>query len=322
MLEDIAQKVLEAKASKARNYPVNANRASDAAHACDRFLYHSRVNWESKSLISGNLQSIFDLGSALEKIGLRDLEDAGYKIIEQQRSFKWDKFNLTGHMDAKLGIPPDFRPPYPLEFKSMAPWAWEGYREYEFGEPGGHVQFLESKRTFDRKYPGQLMIYMLMDGNTEWGILDLFNKITGQHKIIWIALDYDYAESILKRLERVNEAVEAREQSAQTSDINLCARCDFLETCLPDIKRDSLEMIEDPELEEKLTRREELSPALAEYKALDKEIKKFVDHREKLMVGDFLITGKEVARKGYEVAESTYWQAKIIRLAPGETEVA
>ena len=35
---------------------------------------------------------------------LREVEDAGFKIVEQQRPFEWQQFRLAGHIDAKIAM--------------------------------------------------------------------------------------------------------------------------------------------------------------------------------------------------------------------------
>jgi CRISPR/Cas system-associated exonuclease Cas4 (RecB family) len=309
MLEDIAQKVIEHKAKGIKNYPHNSNRASEAGHPCERYLVLARTHWNEKPLHDVGLEFIFQGGNMIEKMAFRELEDAGYEIVEQQKPFEWKELELTGRLDAKLRLNGSL---IPLEIKGLQPWDAERLNTIE--------DFFTSKKTWIRKYPAQLMLYMLMDGGSEEGIFYIKNKQNYRPKAIPIILDYEYAEGVCKKLERVNQHVKEGTLPDQVDDPEVCQFCSFLLQCLPDIKRDSLEMIEDPELEEKLIRREELALARTEYERLDKEISKIVKGKEKLMVGDFLITGKETPRKGYMVEDSSYWAKKIVRLVPGATD--
>jgi hypothetical protein len=98
------------------------------------------------------------------------------------------------------------------------------------------------------------------------------------------------------------------------NDASVCQYCGFLHVCLPEIKQKELEFIDDPDFETKLLRRDEIASLKKEYDLLDKEIKSYCKGRDRLMVGDFLITGQMIQRKGYVVADTEYWKTKIARL--------
>ena len=68
------------------------------------------------------------------------------------------------------------------------------------------------------------------------------------------------------------------------------------------------------ELEQKLERRAELEAARREYEDLDSDIKETVKGKDGLVVGRFLIQGKEITRnyKAQEARSAVTWQTKIV----------
>lgn len=311
---DVARAVIDYKAAASRVYPCRANRASEAGHSCERYLVYCRTNWRDRPAPSGELMMLFAIGNDIEERALRDLKDAGFVIEEQQKAFEWKEYEITGHLDAILRHDDK---PYPIEIKGLQPFDWE---KLEVG-PDGYFSidtFLKSKKSWIKKYPAQLTLYLMGDARSETGLFYIVNKLTGAPKAGWFALDYEYAESIIKKLERVNEHVEAGTLPEQTDDISLCEYCDFLSLCLPEMRRSSLAIDGDPELAEKLDRYHELKPAKAEYEAIDRYLKERLDGVEKAICGDYMITGKRVDRKGYTVPESSYWSRKIARIDEGE----
>ena len=116
---NIVERLDEQTAKKIRQFPHPNNRASEAGHPCVRFLVLSRLQPELKTLHDVGLQRIFDEGNLHEKAVLREMEDAGFKIVEQQRPFSWTKFHLSGHIDAKIETNATTKPLLtPLEIKS------------------------------------------------------------------------------------------------------------------------------------------------------------------------------------------------------------
>lgn len=304
----IAEKQLEWAASQIRQSPCHTNRASELGHPCDRYLVFLRTRWQEAALPNPELQLIFGEGLMHERAGQRQLEEMGYPIVEQQRDYSWDQYQITGHLDGKIQVNGSL---IPFEFKSMSPWIWQKVNRLD--------DLHEAKQPWLRKYPGQIMLYNLL-ANSERGLLVLKNKVTGRLKDIEVPLNYDYAESLLQKAERVNAHVKAGTTPEPIPwDESICGSCKFAHICLPEAKREALEFMAFPELEEKLKRRAELEAAKKEYEGLDKEVKDAVKGRQKVVIGDFLITGKEQTRKEYTVKASTFWTTKIERLAIGGT---
>ena len=301
----LIEKIYEDKAKKIRVTPCHTNRASEAGHPCMRYLVLRRVKWQDMPLHDVRLQLIFDEGNNQERIVLRDLEDAGVRLIDQQRDYEWRQFQLTAHLDAKAVL--SETEAAPIECKSMSDPIFRQITTLE--------DLLRSDKPWLKKYPAQIQLYLLLS-NAERGFLILKNKSTGELKEIEVRLDLEYAEGILKKLEQINGHVAAGTiPPAMPYDEDICDRCPFFQTtCLVEVKRTALVLSEDAELAKDLDRREELKPLVDEYDKLDKAVKKKLTGQEKVSCGNYLILGKKVQRKGYEVKASEYWQSTIKKI--------
>ncbi len=312
---DIVKRLDQETEKRIKQYPHPNNRASEAGHPCVRFLVLSRLKPELKQLHDVRLQRIFDEGNLHEKAVLRELEEAGFDIIEQQRSFEWKKFQLTGHIDGKIRIDGKL---IPIDIKSCSPNIFPAIKKLTSKE------MLTSKYTWIRKYPAQILLYMLMDGSDE-GILLFKNKGSGEKYQMNFNLNdhLEYTESILKKLEIVNSYVE-KEEIPDIEKSDECRNCDFCKTsCFPGQDYGpGFDIYSDEELEAKLLRREELKESAKEFKQLDDEIKKQMKGKN-AVIGDFLIESKEYERKSYKVPDEikkqyleikTYYKVNIERL--------
>jgi len=311
-LPDIVGAVYEAKRRKIRNYPAKSNRASECGHPCERFLVLSRTRWQEKVLHGPDLEFIFEEGRMIEDAAMADLREAGFEVIEQQRQFEWAALQLTGHLDAKIRVP-DTGQVFPVEVKGLAHHTWAATETIQ--------DMHNSTRPWMQKYPAQLTMYLLNAGH-ERGLFYLKSKANFRPKVLWVDLDYAYAETICKRLERVNAHVAAGTLPDPIDEPDVCEDCGFLAVCLPEVRGRALEIADNPRLIELLARRDALAAARTEFESVDKEIKDAVRDREKVLIGDWLITGKEVRRRGYTVADSAYWQSKIVRLVAGRSRPA
>ena len=219
---DIVAALDQRTASRIKQYAHPLNRASEAGHPCVRFLVLSRIATNLKTLHDVGLQRIFDEGNLHEDALMRELMDAGIRIVEQQRGYSWPKFQLSGRIDAKVGINGSF---IPLEIKSCSP---NVFRTVIDMAPGDMVK---SKYPWLRKYPAQILLYMLMEGS-EAGIMLFKNKTTGEKCQKLFILDdamMEYAESILKKLEIVNMWV-ARNEAPPAERCSDCEGCGFAKT--------------------------------------------------------------------------------------------
>jgi hypothetical protein len=303
-------------AKRIKSWPQNCNRASSAGHPCVRFLVLSRTSGELKELHDVGLQRIFDEGNLHEDSLMREMDHAGLHVIEQQRAYEWKKFQLTGRIDGKIGVNGSF---VPLEIKSSSPNVFRAIVDMSPSE------MLTSKFSWIRKYPAQILLYMLMEG-VSMGIMVFKNKTTGEKCQKLFILDgpmLDYAETILKKLETVNGHI-ATGTIPDAVFIDECKGCAFAKTaCF--VGRDygpGIDIADDPEIETKLSRREELAPARDEYEDLDKEIKERFKGKT-AVVGAWMIESKECQRKNYDVPSdvkkqyervTTYFRTSIERM--------
>lgn len=295
----LIEKVIDRKQAKIKLHPTHTNRASELGHPCERYLVFKRTRWQDATLHDVGLQFIFDEGNLQERAVIRELEDAGFQIIEQQRDYEWKEYQITAHLDGKLVLEGGA---VPLEVKSMSPYIFKAIQTA--------ADLMNPRFPHLQKYLAQLQIYMLLS-NTDKAVLLLKDKSSGQLKELWLDLDYAAAEALIQKAQRINRHVEAGivPDPIPYSE-KVCGTCAFLHICLPDVKRDALELLTDPELEAQLARRLELSPLADEYDDLDGILKEKFKEQQKVVVGDWLITGKYQDRKdGKKV-----WLTKIDKL--------
>lgn len=291
----LIEKIIESKQNKIRLRPCHTNRASSLGHVCERKLVFDRTRWQDATPYDVGLQFIFDEGNLQEAQVLRDLADAGWHVIEQQRDYEWKEYQITAHLDGKVVLDKAVT----LEIKSMNP--------YTFTQINSAQDIIHSKKHYLRAYAAQGQIYMLLS-NSERMVFIFKNKSTGQLKEIWMDLDYQFAEELIQKAVRINKHVNAGtipDPIAWNEDI--CGRCAFAHICLPEARREALDLTDDPELELKLKRRHELAPLRKEYEEIDDDVKSAVKEKPKVVVGDFLITGKFIEPRG----KPKYWKSEI-----------
>jgi CRISPR/Cas system-associated exonuclease Cas4 (RecB family) len=297
----IVEPIIESKARKIKAYPVNSNRASDLGNPCLRYHVLNRTRWEEKSLHDVGLQNVFDLGNDIEEIALRELAAAGVKVIEQQKPFNWPEYQITGHLDGLVMIEGKA---YPLEIKSCSPFVFDAINTADDLKKG--------KYAYLRKYPVQLTLYLLMS-NIEKGVFLFKNKVTGAYKEIWLDLDYELGEQALNRAEAINAHL-ADKTVPEAEYGEECDRCGFAHIC--DVNHIGKEVeIDTGELAMMLDRMDELKPAKKEYEEIDEQVKKAVEGREKILAGEWFVTGKWIERKGFTVEPGKSWRKTIRRAA-------
>jgi hypothetical protein len=251
-------------------------------------LVLSRTSNSLRSLHDLGLQRIFDEGNLHEDALMREMSGAGLRIVEQQRGYEWPELQLAGRIDGKLAVDGAY---VPLEIKSCSANIFPEIKDIE------PLDMLKSKHSWIRKYPAQILLYMLMEG-AEYGCMLFKNKGSGEKAQKIFRLEgpgLEYAESVIKKLEAVNAHVALKTVPGAVL-IDDCKGCPFVKTaCFPgEDYGPGIDILKDPELETKLERRAKLQPAAKEFDALDKEVKDGLRGRN-AVVGPFIIESK-----GYE----------------------
>jgi hypothetical protein len=191
---------------------------------------------------------------------------------------------------------------------------------YTFEKVNSVADMLNGKYVYLRGYPAQIFMYLLMD-NKDKGLFILKNKVNGQIKVLDVALDYEIADGIVKKLERVNAALKANIEPDRIMDASICTECGFRHICLPDLKYGEGVAFGTDELVQLLDEKEELETRLsatkADSKRLDEikdQIKKMTEGQGTIMAGSYFISGSWVDKRAFEVKASKYWKMVITKI--------
>ena len=286
---EVIPKVYEAYQKNIRTSPCRSNRASQLGHPCERNLVYWRTSWDKAKLITPRIKMLFEMGNRIESLAKWELEEAGFKITNQQRDFE-DKANqITGHVDFFLST----------NGKDAVPCEVKGINHYDFMDVNSAEDMLKSKRIWMRKYPAQLQLYLYL-ASIEEGLFYLKDKQTLEPKEIWMNLDYGFAESLLQKAERINKHMADGTLPDQISDFSVCEYCEFNHICLPPTASSPVDFMlnhEKEEWETNLKRWDELKPTSKEFLELDKRIKAFFKDKPDTIVGDFMIKHRESERR-------------------------
>ena len=298
-----------------RNQPV----ASDLG-PCARETALSILHWQERPAFAPDLLARFEAGSDKETPVLRRLEEYGFPVVEQQRSFELKGRNgvviLRGKIDGKVKWNGRL---IPFDLKTLNPNIYPRLNT---------LADLEAHPFFS-KWPRQLMAYEYLD-NCDEGFLFL-EDLQGHWKFVEVPLDYAKMERILAQCEAAVDAVSAIQRDGRSAaDVlppyhenpAVCRRCVwFGRVCTPPAEYHGLAMATDPELEAQLDRRAELESAAREYDALDKSLKDRVKGKDGLVVGNWLVQGKplSVNYKAQPARTVEQWRTTFTRLTDDTT---
>jgi CRISPR/Cas system-associated exonuclease Cas4 (RecB family) len=268
--------------------PQNSLRASSIGDPCDRRHVYSLTRALDQLPIEVGLQRVFDEGNIQERAVVRELQEAGIDVHEQQRALEWREYNITGSIDCVI---------HPgnvvCDIKSMSPHIWGSI----FQRGPGVYQWSEVAEKFNskpwlRKYRAQITIYLLMK-DAEMGMLLCKDKSSGALAQVDIPLDYEYGEELLKRAERVNAHVkEGTIPERIQFDEEVCPSCAFYHICLPErVGKDPLVFLEDAKVVEVLDDLEVASQAGQIYLELKEKATSWAKAREenKISIGHWLV---------------------------------
>jgi CRISPR/Cas system-associated exonuclease Cas4 (RecB family) len=253
--------------------------------------------------ITTDLAAVFEEGKDQEVVTRRYLSELGFEIKKAGFTETMDNLGISGQVDGTLEVNGNR---YIVEIKTVSEYAWDSLNEPK--------DFNES---YYKKWYGQMQIYLLLF-NYEKGLFILKRKQAKQVKIIEVALDYDYAENLLKKAETVNEALKITTAPPFLHGNPVeCRRCPFFsKVCNPPMDFGETQIIEDEVLAGKLARRDELVSLVSEYNKLDKEAKERFREIPAAICGDFSITGKAgiIKRAAQEAKEIPTWTTKIEKI--------
>ncbi len=301
--QEINSRLLRAKEEKIKVYPCRNLRASNIGHPCERYLYLLITRWEEQEPHDAGLQNIFDLGNTLETHTINNLKEAGYEIITPtQYSFQIKDPLITGRED--LRIKDENGELIPVEVKGISP--------FEFDRLKSPEDFLHSKKPYIRQYPAQLLMYMYHFGKL-YGFFALTNKLTGETRMIRMDFDWDMADELLKKAERIYKAIETNCLPDAVENIELCDGCKLSHICGL-CRRASADIECDDELNSLITRKYELKEYVNQYQEIDGKIKSKIGERDKVITGDYLVQRKQIRKKSYSVPERVEYRLQIKKL--------
>lgn len=300
------------------------NRMSNAGHPCDRYLYLSRTDGEKKLPPNPYLAAIFKRGHVGQTaIAKAQILAAGYELYGQEQRFAIKEGTETlwrGHVDGVIRDPRKGHdaPVHVWEAKMINTHTWNAINSLD--------DMLASKKHWIRGYPAQLMLYILSKGGSETGVLHLIDSETWLPKFIDVTLDYGYAEELLQRGRRINEAIRRGEIPDTIDWSDTCERCPLLMVCMPDAMSKALDLrvIESPDfavvMESWWAARKAKGDAEAAFKDLDKLVKHQCLDKGEFVSGDFWISTKERQVKGYDVKPRVDKILEVKRITPGTAE--
>lgn len=303
----ISERVSEFVKSEIKVYPCNNLRASNIGHPCERYLYLLIKHWDEQQPHDEGLQNIFDFGNSVEAYTIQKLKDSGLEVITPTvRSWKVENPFITGREDIRIKDPEDGQL-YPAEIKGLSPYEWDRLNTVD--------DFYNSKRHYVRAYPSQLLVYC-WKFEKEKGFFVLTNKLTGALKIIEVPFDWDRADALLKKGERIYAAL--ADPTGKTipdscDDISVCENCGLCHLCTASINRPEMD-VDDGELEALIDQKTSLKPYVDQHKKLDEQIKKMVGDRERVLAGKYVVTAKTISKQAYTVAARTERRLTVKRL--------
>lgn len=303
----INDKVSDFVRNEIKVYPCNNLRASNIGHPCERYLYLLIKHWDEQAPHDEGLQNIFDLGNSMEEYTIKKLKDSGLEVVTPVvRSWKVENPLITGREDIRIKDPEDGQL-YPAEIKGLSPFEWERLNCIE--------DFYNSKRYYVRGYPAQLMIYC-WKFEKEKGFFVLTNKLTGKIKTIEVPFDWERADALLKKGERIYTALNDSTEKlipAACNDISVCDDCSLRHICTANHARIEAD-IDDGELEAIIDKMNELKAGYNAYKEADEELKRCLGGREKVIAGKYLVTSKVISKAEYVVKARQERRVSVSRL--------
>jgi len=301
---EIAEKVHRMLKGRARVTSYQSNRASEIGHPCLRYLVFSRTRWQEAQLPSLKKLLLFEEGQKQELQVLRDLQDAGIRVVQQQRPLYNEELNLIGHVDGMIEVGGEL---LPLEIKAVNP--------VSFDRIACFADLETSRHHWERNWAFQLQAYILLSGKPG-AVLLLKNKLTGELKDLLLKREEKMLLAIEEKCHLINGYVrdEFVPDVPDHLEERICQDCRFNHICARDLERGASTVYwEEEEVIELLEERAKLRPLRDRYEEVDRRLKEIFEGVALAVCGDWVITGKWIDRKGYKVAPGRYWRMKILK---------
>lgn len=249
LANDIQRKFMEKLRSREKPKSRATNRASSLGDPCLRRLVLWRTKGEEAREDSDFSLALFNYGGLLEGPVRRLIEDLGFEIDRSQKSFPQNDYNVSGRID---GIIHHRRMPvcFVLEIKGLNGVTWKQLNTAE--------DIREHAKSWVSKYASQGQIYSVLSEIFRWKEGDespilgvayaLWNKWTGELKVIPAPLDYKFAEELLDKSLVIEAHVEAKTLPDFIDKPKECESCPFLgRACHPPINftGDPMQVIDD-----------------------------------------------------------------------------
>lgn len=287
---------------KPTKYPRERFIASDM-HECDRYLTLSILKWDEKPLPNEYVMGLFQAGNDSEKKVQAHLLTLGFELIEGQQPFEIKHRSgdliCRGKIDGKIkwdGVK------IPIELKLLD--------EYNFSAIED-VEYFQKNLRFKRML-WQIQLYLF--GNNAEGGLMIFTDGKNHYKLIPVYLDYALCEWLLGKMERCWDLVKKKQMGERMEYSNsVCSKCSFLASCLPEIKSEGSEMIDDPEIQQILDERMKCEPMAKLFEKLDKVVKNRFKLAEKpILVGsEWMIQPSSYFTTAYDIPEDVKKQYAV-----------
>jgi len=294
-IDELFQEILETRerglVGNEAPWPRKNPIASDLS-PCARETALSILHWKERPPPGAKLLARFQVGREQELVAMRQLSALGFQVVESQRPFDVRRRGggvlLSGKIDGRLLWRGER---IPFDYKTLDPRIFDRLNTMQ--------DLLE--HPFFQKWVKQLWSYLYL-AEHERGFL-LVDNLVGEWKFIAVDLDYAAMEEILVQCESAMSAVEAVYKGAaeQTSlpayhpNPEVCHRCwAFQRFCHPPSVTfgPGLEVLDSPEIEALIDRRNELHPLSREFDKLDTRLKTLFRDKTGVLVGDWLVEGK------------------------------
>lgn len=326
----LERRQLEGRLKKqSRLWKPTATSATMLGYECERRIVYQRVTpWRAEA-ISAELASIFEEGNMHERQVVRELEEElGVKLRERGASFRDRGLDIVGALDFEALV--DGVGWVPTEVKGLT---------FIPGDDVDDVDLSDAPSALHRRYFSQLQIYLFLKAK-EFGLFIFKSKTTGRWRVIGVRMDLEHVEKLLKRAERVRDAVSLYERSfsrvfpftqdgpsdgaihiatnwdeaTHLADTELperllsrseCARCPFQKSCNPSqAPVDPALIMEDQDLIAMLNRRQDSKDAWKTYA----NNHKWIRERIAMTGGDVFFAGQfRIEKKPH----GNGWQMKI-----------